>query len=534
MIDIDRYRRCGPLLLVAFVVGASLLLSRHGVAMPMILAVATGLSLAAGAGYVALGYHRRGVGRATVSGSSPRGESEQRFRGLLESLPKVAVQGYDKQRRVIYWNEASEALYGYGVDEAIGRPLEELLIPASMREAVIAAHHAWIEEGVAIPAGELELKHRSGAPVTVFSYHVMLGERSDNPLMFCVDVDLRELAQARREYDLVTGFDTLSQLPDRSAFGAELTACLVDCRRRGERLAVIGIDIDPGDDSGATLHGDATQRIHADALMATLASRLRHAHQAYPLTRSGEAGFLMILPGLHSDEEILPLLESIFDDLRRPVVLGDREWRIAASLGIGLFPDNGLDADELIRNAEAARQRARLAGPNSYWFFDRRLHDELTRQQRIMQRLWQDLRDGEFVLRYRPRMAATDERIEGLEALLHYAPREGRAESPIDILPANERSELLHRLGDWVMREACRKQPTWRDSPPGDYRVDIRVPDGQLSPDATLEPLEAYMAESRLSPRLERWRDGDSGGPDERRGREYAIRLEAEPAPHDD
>ncbi len=82
-------------------------------------------------------------------------ESEQRFRALLESLPKVAVQGYDRDRRVIYWNEASTRLYGYASEEAQGRLLEELIIPAPMREPVIQAHRAWVREGVEIPADEL-------------------------------------------------------------------------------------------------------------------------------------------------------------------------------------------------------------------------------------------------------------------------------------------------------------------------------------------------------------------------------------------
>nr|WP_223287303.1 PAS domain-containing protein [Halomonas elongata] len=74
-------------------------------------------------------------------------ESEQRFRALLESLPKVAVQGYDRDRRVIYWNEASTTLYGYTADEASGRLLEDLIIPDEMREGMIEAHRAWVEEG---------------------------------------------------------------------------------------------------------------------------------------------------------------------------------------------------------------------------------------------------------------------------------------------------------------------------------------------------------------------------------------------------
>ncbi|HET8790530.1 MAG TPA: diguanylate cyclase [Modicisalibacter sp.] len=458
-------------------------------------------------------------------------DSELRFRGLLESLPKVAVQGYDRQRRVIYWNEASEALYGYRADEAIGRYLENLLIPDSLRESVIAAHHDWIEKGLAIPAGELELKHKSGAPVSVYSYHLMLGERSDNPLMFCVDVDLRELTQARREFELVTGFDALSHLPDRPTFEAELNACMANSRRQGSTLAVIGIGIEPRGE--AALRNDAETCTQEDALMAMVASRLRRNRLANPLARFGNAGFVMVLPDLQSDDDVLPLLEAIFEDIDQPFVLDERglaiTTSIATSIGISLFPDHGAAAGELIHTADMAMQRARIAGPNSYWFFDRHLHDELTRQYRLMQRLSHDLRDGEYVLRYQPRMAATSERIEGLDACLHFAPGARALLSSIGAIPATEGSDLVHRLGDWVMREACRQQSQCMVTAPSDCRIAIGSPDNRITRDTIFAPLEAYMTGSRFP--IQAVRHQDVRQSTQRNGREYAIRLEAALAP---
>lgn len=117
-------------------------------------------------------------------------QSDARYRAMLEGLPKLAVQGYDRERRVIFWNRASERLYGYRHDEAEGRLLEDLIIPDAMRERVVRDHRAWIDRGEPIPAGRLVLRHKSGAEVAVFSYHVMLGEQGEEPVMFCVDVSL--------------------------------------------------------------------------------------------------------------------------------------------------------------------------------------------------------------------------------------------------------------------------------------------------------------------------------------------------------
>lgn len=170
-------------------------------------------------------------------------ESEQRFRALLESR-KVAVQGYDRDRRVIYWNEASTRLYGYTADEALGGLLEDLIIPDFMREGVIHAHRAWIQDGIEIPAEELELKHKSGELVPVFSHHVMLKEHTDDPLMFCVDVDLSDQKQAHRDLEFATRYDRLTQLPNRQTFESDLAYLLDGVRRRGVGLALIYLDID--------------------------------------------------------------------------------------------------------------------------------------------------------------------------------------------------------------------------------------------------------------------------------------------------
>ncbi|MDR9438380.1 MAG: PAS domain-containing protein [Halomonas sp.] len=115
---------------------------------------------------------------------------EGRFRAMLESLPNIAVQGYDRHRRVIFWNEESTRLYGYRYDEVHGRRLEELIIPDAMRAQVVRDHDIWIREGRAIPPGRLVLRDRDGQPVPVYSYHVMLDEHTADPVMFCVDVPL--------------------------------------------------------------------------------------------------------------------------------------------------------------------------------------------------------------------------------------------------------------------------------------------------------------------------------------------------------
>gem|GEM_PF-3565400 len=126
-------------------------------------------------------------------------DAEQRFRHAFDQTPTTAVQGYDRQRRVIYWNAASEELYGWRREEALGRQLEELIIPAPMRGDVVRLHAAWVERDEPIPASELELQRKDGSLVPVFSSHVMLRNGWGDPEMYCIDVDLRQQRQAMSE-----------------------------------------------------------------------------------------------------------------------------------------------------------------------------------------------------------------------------------------------------------------------------------------------------------------------------------------------
>lgn len=126
-------------------------------------------------------------------------ESERRFRNLVEDVPHLPVQGYDRNRTVIFWNHASEELYGYSREEAMGRKLEDLIIPETMRQDVIEGIRRWIDEGIVIPAAELQLRTKSGKLVDVFSSHAMLRNTRGEYELYCIDLDIREQKEAAQE-----------------------------------------------------------------------------------------------------------------------------------------------------------------------------------------------------------------------------------------------------------------------------------------------------------------------------------------------
>jgi len=118
---------------------------------------------------------------------------------LFDAVEAISVQGYDEERNVVYWNVGSELLYGYTEAEALGRKLEELIIPEHMCDALVTSHKKWLDEGIEIPASEIILHNNKGQDVSVFSSHVLFIDQDNKKEMYCIDIDLAEVRQAQAQ-----------------------------------------------------------------------------------------------------------------------------------------------------------------------------------------------------------------------------------------------------------------------------------------------------------------------------------------------
>jgi PAS domain S-box-containing protein len=176
--------------------------------------------------------------------------SELRFRDVLQSVPSVAVQGYCEDGTTHYWNSASEKLYGYSSEEAIGRNLLELIIPPEMRLGVQEAMRKMFDSGQPIPAGELSLMRKDGSQVDVFSSHAYVHVPGHAPEMFCVDIDLSE----RKRFEEALRFTRTSVeaasdaifwiTPDARIIDVNAAACVSLGYTREELLALSVADVD--------------------------------------------------------------------------------------------------------------------------------------------------------------------------------------------------------------------------------------------------------------------------------------------------
>jgi diguanylate cyclase (GGDEF)-like protein/PAS domain S-box-containing protein len=392
-------------------------------------------------------------------------ESELRFRSLLRNIPSISVQGYLQDGTTSYWNQASEQLYGYTAEEALGGNLLDLIIPPPMRNDVRAHMQHMFATGEVIPAGELQLQRKDGTPVHVFSSHAYIQVPGHPPEMFCIDIDISGRKAAEDEARYLAFYDALTQLPNRRLLVDRLQQVLVNGARSGLTTAVLFVDLD----NFKTLNDTRGHEV-GDLLLKDVAQRLRSCvREQDTVARLGGDEFVVVLQNLSSDApeaaaQARTLGELILAQLRQPYELAGHEHHFTASIGVTLLNHQRDSVDEVLKQADMAMYRAKDDGRNTLRFFDPDMQQAVNRRALLETELHNGLRRAQFLLLYQPQVDSQG-RVTGAEALVRWQhPVQGMV-PPSEFIPLAEESGLILPLGQWVMETALRQQARWQQDP---------------------------------------------------------------------
>jgi diguanylate cyclase (GGDEF)-like protein/PAS domain S-box-containing protein len=392
-------------------------------------------------------------------------ESELRFRSLLRNIPSISVQGYLEDGTTSYWNQASEQLYGYTAEEALGSNLLDLIIPPPMHSAVRDHMRHMFATGEVIPAGELQLRRKDGTPVHVFSSHAYIQVPGHPPEMFCIDIDISGRKAAEDEARYLAFYDALTQLPNRRLLVDRLQQALASGTRSGMTTAVLFVDLD----NFKTLNDTRGHEV-GDLLLKEVAQRLRGCVREHDtVARLGGDEFVVVLQNLSGDPpeaaaQARTLGELVLAELRQPYDLAGHEHHFTASIGVTLLREHRDSVDEVLKQADMAMYRAKDAGRNTLRFFDPDMQQAVNRRALLETELHNGLRQSQFLLLYQPQVNAQG-RVTGAEALVRWQhPAHGMV-PPSEFIPLAEESGLILPLGYWVMETALRQQARWRLDP---------------------------------------------------------------------
>lgn len=253
-------------------------------------------------------------------------------------------------------------------------------------------------------------------------------------------------------------FDSLTGLPNRFLLKDRLDRALIHARGEGRGIAVLFLDLDR-----FKVVNDTLGHSKGDLLLVEAASRLMSCmNRSDTLARLGGDEFVILISEFESIGNVVHTANRIIRSFSEPFTVNHRELLVGTSMGIALFPQDGADSEELLRNADTAMYATKARGRGSYYFYDQSMNQALQERARVETDLWRAVRDHEFELWYQPQLDLLDGCVSGAEALLRWRHPERGIVGPDQFVPLAEELGLIDVIGSQALEMACRQYAAWR------------------------------------------------------------------------
>ena len=427
--------------------------------------------------------------------------SENRFRQVFEKMPNIAVQGYNHKRDVIFWNKTSEDVYGYTEEEAIGKKLEDLIIPPELKDMVITATDNLLHYNSEIPSGELRLQRKDGSIVPVYSSHIKLGETEESAEMFCIDIDLTDAKKANEAIKRLAYYDSLTSLPNRRLFLDRLDQEQKVSKRHATYSAILFLDLD-----NFKHLNDSLGHSVGDMFLIEVGRRMKALlREEDTVARLGGDEFVILLQELDSEKDTAvkqtqDIAEKVIQALVNPVNIQQHKHIITTSIGITLFSGNSETADTLLKQADTAMYRAKEAGRNTFNFFHPSMQVTADSRLALEKDLRQALHNNELKLYYQPQYG-NHFNIIGAEALIRWKHPVRGMISPAEFIPVAEETGLIIAIGDWVLATACYQLKLWEQYRlPKHFHLAVNVSPKQFRKQEFAPKLQELITTSKINP----------------------------------
>jgi diguanylate cyclase (GGDEF)-like protein/PAS domain S-box-containing protein len=425
-------------------------------------------------------------------------EEKERAEITLNSIGD-AVMSTDVWGSVTYLNAVAEKLTGWKCDEAVGQPLEEVfrIVDASTHEPVPNPMKLAIAQNQTVGlTPNCLLVRRDGVEAAIEDSAAPIHDRRGTvtgAVMVFHDVTTARALSLRMAY--LAQHDSLTDLPNRVTLADRLNQAIASARRRGRKLALLFLDLDRfkniNDSLGHTI---------GDRLLQSVAQRLvRCVRCTDTVSRQGGDEFVILLSDVTHAQDAAVSAEKILTALRLPHSIDEHDLHVTVSIGISTYPDDGTDAEMLLKHADFAMYHAKDNGRNSYQFFKAEMNTRAVERQSLEDGLRNALDDRAFELHYQPKINLTTGAMIGVEALIRWRhPRRGLV-SPAQFIPVAEDSALIVPIGRWVLREACRQSRAWQDAGLPPLPIAINISAVELRTKDFVAGVRAILTETGLN-----------------------------------
>ncbi|MGV8894692.1 MAG: putative bifunctional diguanylate cyclase/phosphodiesterase [Burkholderiaceae bacterium] len=305
-----------------------------------------------------------------------------------------------------------------------------------------------------------------------------------------------QIEAAKIQLDHLAHHDVLTGLPNRMLLQDRLSQAIELARRQGKQLAVMFMDLDR-----FKYINDSLGHAVGDQLLQSVTRRLvacvRHSDT---VSRQGGDEFVLLLSNIEHAQDAALSAQKMLDALALPHPIDRQELQIGASIGISIYPDDGRDAETLIKNADIAMYHAKENGRNNYKFFEPDMNARAVQRQLIEASLRRALVRQEFVLHYQPKINLHNGTIVGVEALIRWQHPERGLLLPAQFVPIAEDCGLILPIGRWVLREACRQARAWQQAGLTPVTVAVNTSALEFRAKDFLDNVRTTLADTCLEP----------------------------------
>lgn len=403
----------------------------------------------------------------------------------------------DQDFRVVTANPGYQRMTGFSAADLLGsRPaVFDTMTMNGDRETPIAD----ILRATGNWCGDLHTNSKDGGVVYLFANIIAVGGEQDEPVHYVVACsDLTAIRQAERELHNLAHYDRLTGLPNRLLGTDRLEHAINRSRRERQKLALLFVDLDnfkPINDTLGHRAGDEVLKIVAE----TMRNQIRNMDT---VARFAGDEFVVILEGIGEANNAAGVARKLIDALSKPIQLAGRQITVGASIGISIYPSDGQDQETLIQAADTAMYAAKNAGGGGYAFYN----PEMTEQVRSALMREQELRlavnQGQLRLHFQPQISIYDRSIVGMEALVRWQHPEKGLLGAEEVIPVAEKSDLIVRIGEWVLHEACRQAAAWRDAGLLPFRIAVNASATQIRNGRLHRSVSSALAQSGIDASL--------------------------------
>ncbi len=419
------------------------------------------------------------------------------YRDLYIKTPAM-LHSIDAAGRLLEVSDFWIEVLGYRRAEVLGEKLTHYLADASCP----------LEEGASLPeffqAGQVrdvpfQMVKKNGEFIDVLvSVSSEKNSRGEVCLSMAGIIDVTERRKAERENYRLAHFDHLTNTPNRFLLRDRLKQNLAQGAREGQRVAILFIDLDRFKAVNDTLGHHA-----GDQLLKIVGQRLEDCvRDMDTVGRYGGDEFVVILYGIASNDDPAVFANRILDSLAQPTRLDGKHFVNSASIGIAIYPVDGLDEETLLRNADTAMYVAKELGCNSYQYFSAEMAASALEKHEIENSLRHALKHDELSLVYQPQFDLAHNRIAGFEALVRWNHPVKGLIMPSQFIPVAEETGLILPLGEWVLHAACRQAKIWQESGIPISRMAVNISARQFTRRDFLEMLEKILQDTGFAPQF--------------------------------